>query len=462
MQISQFHSVIFTLCSLTWAMTQSGFACLHADEAIRVKTKVLLYNAGHPDSAKQKQLLAAGSRMLLDQLILCGIGPAAIIQPSVQTPEEFDETLRTFAAELTMDETLLVLLLGTGMGTPKGDVLLGSDPTGATATFSVQRILDRLNESASRRQLLIIDGGVGAQTELQVAGAEQFGTGELSLFPGQSVILSRSPVMRAETTMFASAVADGLTELAELPGDPAAGSDAPRSAQEGIITGTELSQYLLNVAANYGMKPLPRVSTNQTEDFAIINSAKLAGNPRLSAQSRETMIDVLLQTAYQSLILDNKPEDAMVALQRALAYRPELRLRVEIIALWLTSLCADGRWTIAWTVSQSRKQPLLMIAQRGLSLWSNGRIVATTAGGEILEITNRQRGILTIRKVLRSRFTADGLSFDLDPKLQNLSLNEAQLQTVLGEQHMTPSEDEAVRLINLLRQIDVDSTQQAP
>lgn len=415
--------------------------------------QVFLYVAGECGHPVEGRRHTAAAELLVEQLRLSGVPENQVTRVDGQPLNSLTEMLLETAAAAGTDRTLLVILIGVGSTTGSQDLLLGPDGTEGDSAIPVQRVLDVMNESNSRRQLLIVDGSVDAGTSKRLPSTQDFGNSQLRLYPGQTVLLSRCSILRGETPLFIAAVADAMTELADLAGDTAINSG------DGVITETEFLQYIVSFAAHYGIKPVPRISSDSSEDFPVINAARLDQASRLGPDSRQRMIDFLLQSAYLSLLLENKPGEARLALQRALSYRPQPGQREEMVGLWLTSLASDGAWETAWQLAQDRGQPLLIVAPKGLQLQRFRRVIATLNGNEILEVSKREAGTLTVRQVLRPAFTPAGISLDVDQGLANSLILESSLptagKTAEAAEQPLKNRDEAERLINILRAIEV-------
>jgi hypothetical protein len=417
-----------------------------------VSCQVLLHVAGDCGYRGEAKRHAAAAKMLVEQLRSSGVPESQLIRVDGQPLSSLTKTLLEVASAAGEDNTLIVILLGVGSTRGAQDLLLAPDGSDSEAAIPIQRILDLMDTSVSRRQLLIVDGSVSEVTSKLLKSSQEFGNSKLRLYAGQSALLSRCTTLRGETPLFIAAVADAMTELADQAGERAI------NPGDGVITETEFTQYLASYAEYYGIKPTPRISSDSSENFPIITAARLDEASRLRPQSRQQLIDFLLHTAYLSLLVENKPNEARLALQRALSYRPQPGQREEIVGLWLTSLCADGLWETAWQVAAERGQPLLMMAPRDLQLLSGNRVIASMRGSEILQLSKRQGGILTVQQVLRPTFSSEGISIDADPQLKNTFIRETSLPTTekTAETARRPEKnrDEARRLIDILREIE--------
>jgi hypothetical protein len=401
----------------------------------------------------RKRLMASGYAAENIDLLFAGDPDAA----RALNPSAVLKAASGFAVRDKEDTVLVVIRAPVRVNGGQEFLYLSSDQSGSEGTeLSLQNLLDKLGQSNSERQLIVVDGGPGSTEAASPRDNPLFGAALVTLQPGQTLIRSRHAGNRGEHPLFLAAVCDGLSELADLSVD-------------GRVKRDEFEQYIVEYFRTYAHEPHPQIDGSKTAlvgtlapdsatavDFDV--AIPVRGLSPEMAESRERIITSMLNNAHHVLLVENRPDQCIDLLERALSYRPSGQLQKNIRRMWRTAVAATGRLTQAWDDARESGESLIVFVPKSSVLKQANGSQTSSGAGELLEISSNPASEYVVSKRFRLDFGTRRLRFVLiEPEGGPWRITAADLETSMAaksDSGTTNSRQE--RFLEILRNTAVD------
>lgn len=341
----------------------------------------LVVAGGQSDQQPSANHHSHGSRELAERLEKAGFSKSQIVVLSAeQSAADRTPTAANLRAQLEhirdaarADDVILVCVsscartidgtdyLCTQETEPKALAAPAADVKTRSAV-SVAEILKTLKGSASKCRVLVVDSAESGKRD----GEQTLGQRTMEMPEGQWAFFNSSHRLRTEpkdaapTTWFMQSLLDGLAVHAD-------------SNVDGQVSLFELTEYM-QLYAEARQCAAPTVHGKTTQDFALsevtVDSQDVLA---LSPELRDRLAQSLVDSANVSLFVEQNPQPALQALQRAAQYRPSEKLGSEIRVLTNTALTGIGEVAQAWKRADSKSEVLLLRVNTPIELCQSGQ-----------------------------------------------------------------------------------------
>jgi hypothetical protein len=341
-------------------------------------------------------------------------------------------------------------------------LMMSTNKAGAEGVeLPLQDLLDKLGQSNSERQLIVVDGGQADTEAASSEGAPVFGAASVRLDPGQTLVRNRHTGRRGEHPLFIAAVCDGLSELADL-------------SLDGRVKRDEFEHYMEEYFRTYAHAPRPEIASSKSalvEELAAGNAAAVDfdvaipvdGPGQGMSASRERIITSMLNNAHHVLLVENRPDQCIDLLERALSYRPSGQLQKNIRRMWRTAVAATGRLPQAWADALEKKESLIVFVPKSAKLKQADGSQVSSGNSELLEISAKPDSEYVISKRFGVNFETGRLRIGLiEAEGGPWRISEEDLGAAIGvnaDSASTAARQE--RLLEILRDTSADTAAEA-
>lgn len=391
-----------------------------AGSEARAQGHVLLFSPALDAKLADAPFHRHAAERLADRLVRAGIPPQLVIRLSgaEATTERFQEKLTELVNSAAPDELLLVVLCSPGIQIEDVDyVCAANTPVDAAAEagksearlISIRAVAESMAQSASRKQLLIVDAAGVREGPLADAAA-RFGRLPLRTADNQWIILNRGRHVTARgrqpaMTDFMWSLLDGLVYHAD-------------GNRDGTISLFELTEYM-KLYSEDSQDTEPRIAGMIGDEVTLLPAS---ADKDEAFPQKELLANAqrLVAEAQKSLLFDVDVYAALTLLDRANRLCRDEGLRGMIVDVLATARILNGEAAQILPDAAVEGKTWTAVLPRACPFYEGGGRTATHTlpAGTIVELTHEPSRYAWVTSAATARWTDRGLqleSFEIKP-----------------------------------------------